>query len=255
MNRNCFAVIISACFILLSFSAAAAQDSYDMTEYFPLQASNKWVYDTTMNYGDSPIEMKMSIAVFGKETFEGKEVYVLGAEEQNAQKYYYYYGKDGIYLTKIAQDGYNTVFQKPLLFVPNNFKIGQETAGFVSAEVVDQDNKSLDEVIIDYKLKLIGVEDIDVGAGEFSQCLKAESKFVYNSKTTILTTDATMWYAKGVGKVKEESRGSIQRENVISKTEMNLGLKYARIGDKEIGSLEDKKEEMPEEKAEVKTEN
>lgn len=254
MSKKSFIAVISTCLVFLSMSAVIAKENYDVAKYFPLQAGNKWVYDATMSFGESQTETKMAISVFGKETFDNKEVFLYGVEEANAQIYHYYYAKEGIYLTRISQNGYITVLHKPLLFIPNNLQIGQEKSGFISADVRDKDNTVLDEVVVDYKFKLLGVEDVTVKAGEFKQCLKAQTRFSYNSKTTIINTESTNWYALDIGKVKEETKGSVKKGNITAKTEMNLGLKYAKVQDKEIGTLEDEAEGETEENTEEKTE-
>jgi len=169
--------------------------------YYPISDGATWVYDIdgssqavhTMSVEE---EGSFKIAIVGVDSaavLEGRcsEAGILLLES----------GMEGSYFTDSGSSSTSSDYQEGVT-LPNNLQVGDEwsqTTG-LTAEAGDLSQNA--RVISNYRV--VGVESVTVPAGTFD-ALKIEqrSTMIFNGQE--LLTEATLWYALGVGNVRTEN--------------------------------------------------
>jgi hypothetical protein len=200
-------IIFAACCLVFLVGDTLA---YEMQEYFPLNEGDFWVYSLKVNEGGKDSIEEEIIKIKGTEDFGGVETKkMLSAKTENqclsidaeGVKLYKAWGWAGV-------GGDYEIYNPPKVLFPN-MSIG-ETKNYK----LDIGTYGINDVISKTSLKsgtltitLDGIEDVEVPAGKFKDCLKFTTIYDYKwinkeqqpSKQIFVT-----WLAKGIGKIKSE---------------------------------------------------
>ena len=173
---------------------------FTIAEYFPLAQGDTWTYREEDGELTTPI-------ISGTESINGVNAAKMIDEDGD---YQLHTNSNGItwYKTYDADDlagcGWSqSVFTPPITITPAEVSIGAKytsnfTTNYSNCRGESKTTSSSTEWTIE------GIEDVTVTAGTFKDCLKLKIKFnnIFSDEGQIQSSEATMWLAKGVGKVK-----------------------------------------------------
>ncbi|TAN59452.1 glycosyltransferase family 2 protein [bacterium] len=214
---------------------------YNLEEYYPMNQGNIWEYSVT----DDEESDRAINEIKGKEIIDGKEVIkMLLAKEGDCA--YLHFDSEGVKIYKNFKKGEDEykdeyiMYRPPRLAFPN-IEIGlvKEYSTILSEYSVSGEKK--EEVAETGLIKLESIEDIEVPAGKFTDCLKFS--VIYNKKASGVgyeKSDCEIWLAPGIGKV-EEFCIYAERETATDAEESSFKiykLISAVINGKKIGSQE-----------------
>ncbi len=213
--------------------------AYDLKEYYPLSQGDIWVYLLKVNNnGRESIGQEIN-KIKGSERFgsvETKKMVSLKADNQcltidpEGVKSYKYYG---------WSNGDYEVYRPEKLIFPN-IEPGKSIRYPIESiiyDIRDIEDESLREKGV-LTVKLEAVEDVQVPAGNFKDCLKFVSVYEYKQvnhpRSGKETT--TTWLARGVGRVK--SLNIISEYDLVTKKKIRLvesfELRQAAVGGREV---------------------
>lgn len=226
--------------IVLVIQFATSGFGYNLEEYYPLGQGNMWEYSVA----DGEESNKAINEIKGKETLGGNEVIKMllpGVGDY----VYLSFDSEGVKIHKNFKKGENEyedeyiMYNPPRLIFPN-IEMGQTkeysticTAYSVSGEKEEESESG--------QIKLESVDNIEVPAGKFTDCLKFS--VIYNKKASdgaYEKSDCDIWLAPGIGMVKEFCI-SVERETAADAEESFFKIHKlisAVIGAKRIGSQE-----------------
>ena len=228
-------LIILIFLILLSNASLKAEEYYDISQYFPMDVGNKWVYWTYSARGEEASgEGTRVSSIESKETLNGRDVYLFKMYQEAGSIFYYSLDKRGIYLDKISEEDEYVIFSPPVLLFPNNLKFNQKLKLSSSAKVYNSNGKLIDKGTIKGEVIAKDIEDITVPAGRFEDCLRIYSLLNYKLKRTLTVMTNTTWFAQNVGKIKEKHLATSYTEKETDYKESKL--KRATIKGKTIGN-------------------
>lgn len=220
VKNNIFIVVL---FLFGLFLPSGIVKADDMQGYFPLNDSDKWVYEGTE--GEQIISKEWRVE--GKELVDGKETIKITDEHNSSRHLLVGSGSVSAHKDIDMGDGKideYLVFEPPLpLFVFNIEQEGAHKQEYAFTKYDESGNsKSTGKGIVEIKFE--GRENVVVPAGEFADCLKitvVDSLEETDGMKDIFTR--SVWFSKGVGKVKE-----IEVEEYTNPQENIQGEKSAR---------------------------
>lgn len=213
-------------------------EPYDLSKYFPMDIGNRWVYQSFTLEGEEFLESTMIISVKSKEILDSKEIYLFESVFNGKRPLIFYYilDKEGIYLYKmVLENGYSNIFSPPLLVFPKNVRLGQGSNLSTLIKTYDANDNLADEGTIEIKGEVEKVENITVPAGKFENCLKVSSSATVRSKKKSMFVIRSIWFAPGVGKIKEVE-DIISYEEETKRSHSEIELKNAMIKEQKIGA-------------------
>ncbi|MBM3245110.1 MAG: hypothetical protein FJZ15_04875 [Candidatus Omnitrophica bacterium] len=213
----------AAIILILIATAGVCLASYDLKEYFPLGEADVWKYTVT----EEGSVFEESCKAAGKEAVQQVDTTVIlcksevsGVLEESADNVSIDSGGLKIYKSREDKDIVN--FSEPIPLYPA-LEIGSTKQFQVVLTVEDYDTKDIKESKkLSGNVKLAGLEDVEVVAGKFIDCLKFVSYYEEATDDGLKTEDyeCTSWLAPGVGKVKEfcfySEYGSDQNKDSVS---------------------------------------
>jgi hypothetical protein len=205
MKKIIFTILICCIFILLGTGQSMAEDVYDISQYFPLNVDDTWIYKATLIKDVGYSEYVAMSAVKEKGILDGKEVYAFENNLNEKPLFYYSKDKDGIYLHKIVYDDSYSILIPPGIFLTNQMQLNKENTFSGKAKLYGDKGELIEEYRIEMRNKLEGIENLSVPAGKFENCLRINSVANFYKKRNAMTIEQTIWLAKDVGKVKEQS--------------------------------------------------
>jgi len=223
-------------FICLIQPLSKADDSYEISKYFPIRVGNEWSYTLLETKQVKSSERIMHSVIRTKDLLNGKDVYLFERDFDRTPIFYYSLGKDGIYLHKVVKDEGSIVFSPAAIVFPNNLQLNQEFEGSRTFVVYDINGNAVDGGMVTAKITFIGLEDITVPAGRFEDCLVISSLFILKAKRSSTVVLTTTWLAQDVGKVKEEEELTEYNETV-SEIYTEIELKGGMIEGEIIGEF------------------
>lgn len=136
---------------------------------------------------------------------------------------------------KILDGDTQIIFPSLYLVFPKDLEKGKEYSSSVPIRISDINNKLIDEGTIDVKTTLQGIENTDVLAGGFKNCLRIFSSTIFQTKNAFQIISNITWLAPGIGKVKEWEKSTVsvgdQNKEIYKETELkNAVVKGAKIG-------------------------
>lgn len=188
----------------LAIQLTASALGYNLEEYYPLVQGNMWKYSTADDEGSG--EEKSEIA--GREMIDGKET---------IKKFFPDYGdnkclaidSEGVKIYKhfkkaeVESGDEDIIYNPPRLIFPN-LEPGQVKEYSTVWSKRSLSGKKKEEGSEVGQIKLEFVENIEVPAGKFTDCLKFS--VIYNVKSfngESENRECDVWFAPGVGMVKE----------------------------------------------------
>lgn len=232
-------ILILGAGLAIQFTASAL--GYNLEEYYPLGQGNMWEYSTTNDEGIG--EEKSEID--GREMIDGKET---------IKKFFPGYG-DNIYLVfdsqgikiykhfKKGEDEYGDqyIIYNPPRLTFSNLEAGQTKEYSTAWSKYNLSGKKKEEGSEVGQIKLESVENIEVPAGKFTDCLKFS--VIYNVKSFnggSENHDCDVWLAPGVGRVKEfciytdrETEGGLEETSFKIYKLISAVINGKRIGSQE----------------------
>lgn len=214
---------------------------YNLEEYYPLGQGNMWEYSVTDDNGSN----KEKREIKGKEMIEGKEVIKMLVSEDGDYAYlgfdsegvriYKYFDKDDD-----GDDDKYIIYNPPGVIIPN-IESGQTKEYSAALIKYGVGGKKREENSESGRIALESVENAEVPAGKFTDCLKFSVIYSKGAQSGgYEKSDCDIWLAPGVGKVKEfcisAERGT---EGESEETSFKIyKLISAVINGKRIGSKE-----------------
>jgi len=205
MKKLIFIILVFYCFILLGKTQPRAEDAYNMSQYFPLNVDDTWIYKVTLIKDVGYSEYIAMSSIREKSILDGKDVYALENNLNEKPLFYYSKAQDGIYLHKMVEDESYSVFIPPLPVFTDPMQLNKENIFSGKAKLYDNDGTLIEEYKVDIKNKLNGIESITVPGGKFEYCLKIDLGIKFYKKRNAMTVEQTIWLAKNVGKIKEQN--------------------------------------------------
>jgi hypothetical protein len=172
--------------------------SINAEDYIPLKKGNTWTWNDTDNNGVSSTSLE---EIIGTTTIDGKTYWVFNDSDADTM-----YIRIANNIAHIYIDDEPINREVPLL---DFNKSPGDTWTTFSETITDQGASGT----ITQTVKYIGLKDVTVPAGSFSDCVvfeyttQGEHSFIVNNTTYngTYTEIATMYFAKGVGPVKDIS--------------------------------------------------
>lgn len=170
----------------------------DFKNYFPLAQGNSWTYLMIDNIKESGYYD--TYVIRGKEIVNGVETVKMlrpdGEYECIAAD------SEGIKLYKEVYEDEYEIFNPPLMLLPN-IGIGESRSYLFNAEIYSKEKAKKKKGIHQYEIAIDSVEDVEVSAGKFSNCLKVQKTHTWKEEDgSHGEAIFTVWFAPGVGKVK-----------------------------------------------------
>ena len=202
--------------------AGGGKNKYSLVKYLPLAEGITWTYLQT--YGDGHKEYEVE-CVGGTETVDGEvadkrwefdsgelEYGVISAYECMA------WTKDGLKLYKgVNSDGSYYTYDPPVIYLPRTISLGETYTTNASTRTdYNASGGVIGSAVFSMTLTLETEEDIQVHAGNFSDCLRLSG--TENDEGVL--SDLTLWLSDGIGEVRRVFEGDEERE-LISFTEKN----------------------------------
>jgi len=208
---NRLTLMISSVFILFvtaGFTFSGTLLAYNLKEYYPLGEGDTWVYKLVVNEGNVEIIDQEIAKIKGTEKIgkvETRKIMSLQSKNQcvaidsEGVKLYKYWGWfNGDYET----------YEPPKMFFPNNMKVGESRTYKIISTIYDvrdiEDERIRDAGVL--TITLASIEDVEVRAGKFKNCLKFVSVYDFEEKNEaeIGKETITTWLAPGIGRIKIE---------------------------------------------------
>lgn len=220
-----FAIVIILIFPMLTLA-------YDLEEYYPLKEGNSWTYVIA----EDKDYYRETYKIEGKESVEDTETIKINVEDrmvyiaidsQGAKKYKDFYQNENEY----------EIYNPPVLLFPNNTEIGESKSFSSNSKLYNIDGIKREEASAEGNVVLESMEDVDVPAGKFKNCLKFSSVITWVENDGSHKEDCTISLAPGIGKVEEFCISTeYDKENkIINKNSEMDQLISAVIDGKEIG--------------------
>ena len=236
MKKVILSILVAYVFTCLIQPLVKADDSYEISKYFPIRIGNEWSYATSETTQGKSSERIMHSVIRTKDLLNGKDVYLFERDFDRTPIFYYSLGKDGIYSHKVVRDEGSIVFSPAAIVFPNNLQLNQEFEDSRTFVVYDINGNVVDGGMATAKITFIGFEDITVPAGKFEDCLVISSLFILKAERSSTIVSTTTWLAQDVGKVKEKDELTEYNETV-SEMYTEIELKGALIEGKNIGEF------------------
>jgi len=191
-----------------AFSLAATVDENDssnryfLKDYFSLAEGITWNYIQTYADGHKNYEVfciggteQINDAVTHKRwQFDSGELYNRDYSYESLA-----WTKEGLKLYKIVySDGSYSICDPPAIEAPVSIRIGETFKHSCTMTEYNAAGNIMNSSPYGRELTLDGVEDIEVLAGSFTQCLKLSGKFTEEENESQIT----IWLAPGIGPVK-----------------------------------------------------
>lgn len=208
--------------------------AFNLEEYYPLNEGNSWTYSVI----EDEESYEETVRIEGKEIINNvgtiKMVY--------ADKYKCIaFDLEGFKKYKDFDGDEYEIFEPPKIIFPNNMKIAETKKYSIDSVKYNLDGAKIGETKEIGKISLESIEDIDVPAGKFSNCLKfsiiSEEKKIASDYDK---DDCSVWLAPGIGRVKEfrvktEYNAETQKEDTSIEI---MELVSALVDGKRIGRQE-----------------
>jgi hypothetical protein len=206
---------------------------FTMSQYFPLSDGDTWTYKDTYTDGSEYATNTVTgtVSIGGVATKETTETYSNATGFGNdTDKNYNYITSNGsgvtIYQSRYVSGNYweNSAYTPPLNIFPASMTIGQKNV-ISSIEAFTSSDGTKSTNTTSWEVTLLGVEDITVPAGKFTDCLKL------SLKTSGKVGTNTLWLAYGVGPIKFVTGSSATNDLYTAE------LVSAKVGGTQYGSL------------------
>lgn len=192
--------------ILINLFFVLYAQGEDLSEYYPLKEANIWEYEVEQEGATNVGKVKID----KKEYVNNVETAVFIYSEDDEEEGYEYIGMDseGIKLYKEfdIDDKRFLLYAPPKILLPFNTKATQKYEYSYSGYdnegnlVTDLSGKG------NIEIKFEAEEDVVVAAEKFPNCIRIlRSNFWNHNNGSFAKEKSIIWFAKGVGKVKEIS--------------------------------------------------
>ena len=122
-------------------------------------------------------------------------------------------GNDGVRYLETSDEESRTVYDLPEVDLPAELVAGADTTHPFSGTIIYQgEDSDEDRCFGEYRIRIIGLEAVEVPAGKYDSCIRMESVWMGVSGGYYSDLKYVGWYAKGVGLVKYETRSGGERQ-------------------------------------------
>ena len=233
-------IIVSICSVDFAFADENLGPTFEFVkDYFLLEKGNEWTYlaEVDGNEGELKVDIKEGKRIDGIKT--------LKIEFSNGEADYVSFTEEGIRRHKYthANGTSRELFKPKAIIFPRTMSMNISHFDNYFYSEFTKDNihyRTTDQFAI---VTLIGLEDVDVPAGKFKNCLKVifvEDLKLLNSVGDPLPSTRDihhniLWFARGIGLVKSSSTYSRAFKGMIETKYQKLELKSAVINGRKIG--------------------
>lgn len=202
--------------------------AFVLKDYYPLDEGSQWIYVVI----EDEETFEQAVKIEGREIIEGVEA-VKVVSSGNSYNYEVI-DTEGIKEYKVFDEEEYVICEPPYLVFPNIIEAGEEKQYSTTMSYYTANNEKKKEIVKNGQIKLEAIEDVDVPAGKFTDCLKFSSSYEYQDPDEKSGVNCSVWLASGVGKVKEFC-SKVKRKDGEKKMSTELyQLKSAVINGKEI---------------------
>lgn len=206
--------------------------AYDLSDYYPLEENNRWEYSVLENEE----RYDKAVIVKGKEVISNVETVKMVSDDTYSC---FVLDAEGVKKYKGSDRNDYIVFEPPEIIFPVNMEVGEIKEYPVNSIDYDIYGKKMGEVPWINKVSFSAIEDVEVPAGKFNNCLKFSLLMEWEeAEGSYGIDDTTIWLAPGIGKVKEycfsTEYDAKEEENFTSSYLMELvsaDINGKRIGD------------------------
>lgn len=229
MKKNRVVLKVSSILFLVVAVTSIAMNlalAFILEEYYPLDEGNSWTYLATKD----EINYEQTVNMEGREVVEGVDTVRMVTSEDS----YECVAIDTEGIKKYKRfTGHEYAIYNPARLIFSNLGIGEEKEYSTTILGYGVNGEKEKEVIENGQIKLEAVEDVEVPAGKFTDCLKFSLNYRDKEIVEKNEVNCTVWFAPGVGKIKESCLQS-KTENGQNKISSELQLKSAIINGREI---------------------
>ncbi len=238
-------LIFGAIFLSADFLFA-----FNVEEYYPLDENNKWVYVYRADDNGEQVTSQEVSKIKGTQSLEGTEAKVMLSTKFDNQAVAV--DAEGVKLYKSWgwSGGDYELYNPAKMLYPNMEK------GETKTYTIESAAHNIDDAIVNTTIKngtltvtLEAVEDVEVPAGNFKDCLKFVSvyEYKYPHRPASGRETANVWLAPGVGRVKAEySSTELNTEN-NKQDKISETIELTSMSIKESVPAESSQPSMPEE--------
>ena len=171
--------------------------AYDLTEYYPLSQGNSWTYLVIEDAATFEYTLKEN----GEELVEGAKTTRLRSNENEYECFAV--DEEGVKAYKSVEGDTYEIFKPPKVIFPN-IKVGEAKTYSDNLLIYNMQDINIKKVTGESRILLQSIEDLEVKAGNFNNCLKFSLISEYQEPSgSYVRGDHTVWLAPGVGRVKE----------------------------------------------------
>lgn len=183
--------------ILFMFTVLSS--AYDLREYYPLSQGNSWTYSII----EDEESYEETVKIEGKEIVNNVETQKMIYAEDEYECVNL--NSEGLKIYKSFDEDEYEIFEPPKIIFPNDIRMGETKEYLINSLKYNLDGAKIGETKEIGQISLESIEDTDVPAGKFSNCLKfsiiSEQKDADGNCYD--KDDCTVWLAPGIGKVKK----------------------------------------------------
>lgn len=194
-------VITIFAIVITPIPAALALEN-DFKKYFPLNQGNSWTYSSEIDGTDGKVTYNETLIIKGKEIVNGVETVKMF--EPDGEYECIAADSEGIKIYKEVVRGKYEIFKPPLALLPN-IGIGESRSYSINSDIYLTEGQKESKVKGThwYEVTFEAVEDVEVPAGVFTDCVKLSKIFIWKIENGNHGIDTiTVWLASGAGRVK-----------------------------------------------------
>lgn len=190
-----------------AFLSADTLFAYDMEDYYPLNENDRWVYNYKADDNGEEIVSQEVAKVKGAESIAGVETKTMLSKKFDNQAVAVDFEGVKLYKSWGWSGGDYEHFNPPKMLYPNMEK------GETKTYTIESVAHNMDDEIVNTTMKsgtltvtLEAVEEVEVPAGKYKDCLKFISvyEYKYPHRPASGKETSTVWLAPGVGRIKAE---------------------------------------------------
>lgn len=209
--------------------------AYDIRDYFPLKQDNSWTYAVIEDDNNYTYTTKIT----GTNIINGIKAIRMLREKNKYDDILA--DSEGIKLIRETEEEEYTIPNQLWIKFPNNMDIGQTKEYSVNLTTYKTNDIEIWKTAETTAISLEAMEDIEVLAGKFNNCLKFS--FTRDWKKTngnYGNEDYSIWLAPGIGKIKESyfaAEYDAESQKNSNSSELDE-LKFAIIEGLQIGNTQ-----------------
>lgn len=232
MRKTSLVLIAYYLFFAFFTSALSAEESKDISKYFPMDIGNKWRYQKSGMKRGSALEITDNLTIISKETLDGREIFPIIQEDGKYPVYCYGADEGSVSIYKIITKYGYQILIPPMPYIPTDIQFNKTIKDTVTIKNYDQNGNLKSEEEAKYEVQFEGFEDVTVPAGDFKKCLE----IIFSYTTSQQYSVERIWFAQNVGMI-QSNLEVISFDEKIPDLKIDSKLEGAIIKERTIGTF------------------